>query len=326
LPSENEENRGERRSRRLPWLPPACFEGDLGMNRRAYQTVKDNLFFLVLIGLPLAIYGIFFLYPNLNTFYLSFFNWSGFGERTNVGLKNFYDLLVRSNAFRIALKNTFIYTIVVTLFQNIFGLMLAMGVVKPGVINNALRTIYFMPSIFSSVAVGFIWTFIYDPNVGVINTLLRNVNLEIFAQVWLGDSRIAIFSIAFVHVWVGTGFSMILFVAGLQQIPAELYEAAAIEGANPLNIFWRITLPLLRPTVLTLVVLCTIGSFKAFDYVYILTGGGALGGKAEVLATLIYKEGFLHNRLGYSSALAVILLGVVGLISLTQMYLLRERK
>jgi raffinose/stachyose/melibiose transport system permease protein len=269
---------------------------------------------------------IFFLYPNINTFYLTLFNWNGFGEKTNVGLKNFYDLLVRSNAFRIALKNTFVYTIVVILFQNMFGLMLAMGVVKPGRINNILRTVYFLPSIFSSAAVGFIWTFIYDPNVGVINTFLRTINLGMFTQVWLGDSRIAIFSIAFVHVWVGVGFSMILFVAGLQQIPSELYEAAAIEGANPVNLFFRITLPLLRPTVLTLVVLCTIGSFKAFDYVYMLTGGGALGGKAEVLATLIYKEGFLHNRLGYSAALAVILLGVVGLISLTQVYLLQERE
>jgi raffinose/stachyose/melibiose transport system permease protein len=288
--------------------------------------IKDTLVYTAMIGIPCIVYLIFFLYPNLNAFYLSFFNWTGFGSKTPVGLKNFYDLIFRSNAFRISIKNTVVYTIVVALFQNIFGLILALGVVKASVLNNILRTVYFLPSIFSSVAVGFTWTFIYDPNSGVINTLLANIGLGALAQVWLGDSRIAIFAIAFVHVWVGTGFSMILFVAGLQQIPSELYESAAIEGSEPFNTFWRITLPLLRSTILTLVVLCTIGSFKAFDYVYILTGGGALGGKVEVLATLIYKEGFLHNRLGYSSALAVILLMVVGLISLTQMYFLKEKE
>jgi raffinose/stachyose/melibiose transport system permease protein len=295
------------------------------MNRRTFQAVKDNVFYLVLLCVPLVIYGLFFLYPNINTFYLSFFNWDGFGAKTNVGLKNFYDILVRSSTFQISLKNTFTYTVVVTLFQNIFGLILALGVTKTTGLNNALRTVYFLPNIFSTVAVGFIWTFIYDPNVGVINTFLRIIKLEMLTQVWLGDPRLVIFSIAFTHVWVGSGFSMILFVAGLQQIPEELYEAAAIEGANQVNVFWKITLPLLQSTILTLVVLCTIGSFKTFDFVYVLTGGGTLGGKAEVLATLIYKEGFLHNRVGYASALAVILLAVVGLISFIQMLLLRKR-
>ncbi len=287
---------------------------------------KNNWQYLLLVALPLAVYAVFFIYCNLNTLLLSLYKWDGLGEKVWVGLKNFYDIFTRSKAFSISLRNTIIYTIVLTVFQNLFGLILALLLQHNKRINRVLRTAYFLPAIFSSVAIGFLWGFIYDPNLGILNKVLEGLGLGALCRAWLGEPSIAIYSIAMVHVWVGIGYSMVLFVAGLQQIPQELYEAASIEGAGAMAIFRRITLPLLKPTILTLVVLCTIGSFKAFDYVYILTGGGSVGGKAEVLATLIYKEGFAYSRLGFSSSLSVVLLVVVSIISLAQMYLLRDKE
>ncbi|MGI6237727.1 MAG: carbohydrate ABC transporter permease [Candidatus Excrementavichristensenella sp.] len=294
-----------------------------GYNR---ARTKNNWQYLFLVALPLAVYAVFFIYCNLNTLLLSLYKWDGLGEKVWVGLKNFYDIFTRSKAFSISLRNTIIYTIVLTVFQNLFGLILALLLQHNKRINRVLRTAYFLPAIFSSVAIGFLWGFIYDPNLGILNKVLEGLGLGALCRAWLGEPSIAIYSIAMVHVWVGIGYSMVLFVAGLQQIPQELYEAASIEGAGAMAIFRRITLPLLKPTILTLVVLCTIGSFKAFDYVYILTGGGSVGGKAEVLATLIYKEGFAYSRLGFSSSLSVVLLVVVSIISLAQMYLLRDKE
>jgi len=286
---------------------------------------KNNLQYLLFVALPLAVYAMFFLYCNVNTLFLSFYSWDGLGEKLYVGLKNFTDIFTKSRAFSISLKNTILYTLVLTVFQNLFGLILALFLSKDSRLNRMLRTAFFLPAIFSSVAIGFLWGFIYDPNLGILNKLLEALGLGALRHAWLGEPSIAIYSIAMVHVWVGIGYSMVLFIAGLQQIPEELYEAASIEGAGPWATFSRITMPLLRPTVLTLVVLCTIGSFKAFDYVYILTGGGSVGGKAEVLATLIYKEGFAYSRLGYSASLSMVLLVVVSVISLLQMYLLRDK-
>lgn len=287
---------------------------------------RNSRQYLLFVLLPLSVYAMFFLYCNINTFILSMFSWDGLSLKTWIGLKNFTDIFTKSRAFSIALKNTLIYTAVLTVFQNLFGMILALLLQKDRYITRLLRTAFFLPAMFSSVAIGFLWSFIYDPNLGILNRLLEIFGLSIWKHAWLGEPALAIYSIAMVHVWVGIGYSMVLFVAGLQQIPQELYEAASIEGANPFDIFRRITLPLLRPTILTLVVLCTIGSFKAFDYVYILTGGGSVGGKAEVLATLIYKEGFAYSRLGFSSALSVVLLAVVSIISLAQMYLLRDKE
>lgn len=286
---------------------------------------KNNWQYLLFIAVPLAVYAIFFIYCNVNTLLLSLYDWDGLGIKTWVGLKNFTDIFTRSRAFSISLGNTITYTIILTVFQNLFGLVLALLLQQDRRINRVLRTAFFLPAIFSSVAIGFLWGFIYDPNLGILNKALEALGLGFLRRAWLGEPAIAIYSIAMVHVWVGTGYSMVLFVAGLQQIPEELYEAASIEGAGAWDTFRRITLPLLKPTILTLVVLCTIGSFKAFDYVYILTGGGSVGGKAEVLATLIYKEGFAYSRLGFSSALSVVLLVVVSIISLAQMYLLRDK-
>ena len=286
---------------------------------------KNNIEYLLFIALPLAVYAMFFLYCNVNTLFLSFYSWDGLGEKLFVGLKNFADIFGKSKSFMISLKNTIIYTVVLTVFQNLFGLILALFLSKDGRLNRVLRTAFFLPAIFSSVAIGFLWGFIYDPNLGILNKVLEILGLSSLKHAWLGEPAIAIYSIAMVHVWVGIGYSMVLFITGLQQIPEELYEAASIEGASSWATFTRITMPLLRPTVLTLVVLCTIGSFKAFDYVYILTGGGSVGGKAEVLATLIYKEGFAYSRLGYSASLSMVLLVVVSVISLLQMYLLRDK-
>ena len=196
---------------------------------------------------------------------------------------------------------------------------------KTNRINSAFRTIYFLPAIIAASTVGLIWGFIYDPNIGALNELLRILGLSIWRHAWLSDEKIVIYAIAAVHIWVGIGQSVVLFVAGLQNIPQDVLESAALDGATRWKQLVHITIPMLRPTTLIVLVLTTIGGFKSFDFVYVMTGGGATH-SSEVLSTLLYKEAYAYSDFGYSAAISVALLVVVAAITLIQMYGLREKE
>src|SRR5699024_4034020 len=150
-------------------------------------------------------------------------------------------------------------------FQTLFSLIFAMILLKNTKTNTFFRVLFFFPTILSSVSVAFIWTFVYDPNLGFLNPILEMVGLDILTQSWLGDQSIAIYSIAFVQIWFHTGQVMIIFIAGLQNIPKELYEAAIVDGASRWQKFTKVTWPLLKPTTTMVVAYITIQSFKAFD-------------------------------------------------------------
>jgi raffinose/stachyose/melibiose transport system permease protein len=174
--------------------------------------------------------------------------------------------------------------------------------------------LYYLPVIFSPITIGFIWSFIYDPNIGTLNVLLDMFGLGMFRHVWLSEKFVSIIAIAAVHVWWGIGQGMVLFIAGLQNIPSGLLESAVLDGCNRWQQFWKITFPTLLPVV----VLTTIGSFRTFELVYTMTGGGS-DNSSMVLALQSYKEAFMYNDIGLSSAIAVILLLIVGAVSLVQM-------
>lgn len=294
---------------------------------RKSKTVRDNIDYWVFLILPMACFTLFFIIPNLKSVYMSFFEWDGLSPtREFIGVDNFIKLFSNDKKFITALRNTLVYTAIVLVIQNIIALIVASMISDSTKKRNSVcRTLIYLPYILSSVAVGFIWTFIYDPNLGLLNEFLRWIGREDLTRAWLNQGPKTIIYIAMVHIWFGIGQGMILFIAGLQQIPKDLYEAASVDGAGKIISFFRITLPMLKPTVLTVSTLTILGCFKSFDFVYLLTGGGA-DNSSTVLSLQIYKEAFQFSRIGYSSAISVVLLIVVSLIAALQFRIFREKE
>jgi raffinose/stachyose/melibiose transport system permease protein len=189
-------------------------------------------------------------------------------------------------------------------------------------VNILLRTIYFFPTILSSVSVGLIWLSLYDPNYGFINTVLNRAGLEFLALNWLGDERFALYAIAFTQVWFHTGQMVVIYVAGLQQIPEELYEAAKVDGASRWQQFTYVTWPMALPTTAVVVAYTTIQSFRAFDLVYTMTAGGPRNA-TDLLVTIIFGNAFLGYSYGYAAAQTVVLVVVILSITWLQRRVLR---
>ena len=170
-----------------------------------------------------------------------------------------------------------------------------------------LRTIIFAPMVVSSVAVGIIWLIILDPNVGPLNALVKLAGLDPPRLGWLGDPSISIWVVLGIATWQYTGFMMVLILAGLQGVPKEIYQAAALDGATGLSAFWHITLPSIRNVLIVAVLITTIGGIKIFELVFVTTGGGPANA-TQVLGTYIYQQGFTLGRMGYADTVAVVLL------------------
>ena len=270
----------------------------------------------------LAIYSFLYLSPALQNLLYSTERWDGVTEPEFVGLRNFVYLFTEDDLFRKVLGNNIRFMLIVVLFQTGLSLFYATFLIKNTRTNVALRILYFFPTILSSVSVGLIWTFMYDPNFGFINASLKAVGLDNLTRIWLGDQKTALYAIAFTQVWFHTGQMIVIYVAGLQQIPQELYEAAEVDGATRWQQFKSITWPMALPTTAVVVAYTTIQTFRAFDLVFSMTQGGPLN-SSDVLVTLIYNTAFSAYKFGYASAQSVVLVIVVLLITWLQRRTLR---
>ncbi len=266
------------------------------------------------------------MYPTVSALYYSFTDWDGLTAEYNfVGVDNYVNIFTNDSIFMKALTNNVKFMFVVVILQTVFSLLFAMFLIKNTRTNVFLRALYFFPTILSSVSVAFIWSFMYDPNLGLINTFLTGINMDWLAMNWLGDQDIAIYSIALVQVWFHTGQMLIVFVAGLQAIPQEMYEVAKMEGASRWQIFRKVTWPLVAPAATIAVAYTTIQSFKAFDLIFAMTQGGP-NYSTEILATLIYSTAFRGFKFGYASAESIIFMIVIGLITFFQFRLLKANR
>jgi len=178
-----------------------------------------------------------------------------------------------------------------------------------------------MPYVISSAVTGILWKWMFDRNFGIINTYVQQIGLQPIS--WLSNPNVALWSIVLVNVWWSVGFNTITFLAALQGIPEDLSQAAKVDGANPLQIFWYITLPQLKPIILYLVVLCAANSFQMFDEAFVITQGGPLGSTAT-LVFQIYKEAFMNFRIGYSSAWSVITMLMILIITAIQLKISKD--
>lgn len=272
----------------------------------------------------LVLYSIFFLYPTVSALFYSFTDWDGFSDAfAFIGFDNFERAFTGDSIFRKTIGNNLKFMLVVVVFQTIVALAFAMILIKNTKTTVFLRALYFFPTILSSVSVAFIWAFVYDPSLGILNQLLEGIGLGFLAQNWLGNSDIAIYSLAITQVWFHAGQMLIVFVAGLQAIPQEMYEVAKIEGASKWQTFRSVTWPLLAPSATIVVAYTTIQSFKAFDLVFAMTGGGP-NNSTEIIATYIYDIAFRNYQFGYASAISVIFMIIIAIITFLQFKALRS--
>jgi multiple sugar transport system permease protein len=280
------------------------------------RTTTDNLWALLFVGPQLIGLLAFSAIPLLSALYLSLTNWDGFGNQTFVGLDNFVEQ-IKSPDLHIALWNTLVYTLIAVPGGLILALIVAMALSNIQ-FKTFYRLLYFMPVVTSSVAVSVIWLYLLNNDFGIINT-----NVKAWTGIdlpnWLVDSRWVMPSIALIAVWQGLGYSMVIFLAGLANIPVSVKEAAMIDGANKLQVFRHVTLPLLSPTTFFLTITALIGSFQVFDQVFVMTDGGP--GKASYTMVFhVYKLGFRDFTFGKSAAAAMILFAIILGVTVFQLY------
>jgi raffinose/stachyose/melibiose transport system permease protein len=270
----------------------------------------------------LILFALFIAYPLANTLVSSLFNYGlTSSTRSFVGLSNFLELL-GDPVFWVSFRNNLIILFGSVVFQVGGGLVLA-AVFNRGIArgwSTLARTIVFAPMVMSSVAVGILWQIVFNPSIGALDAALTAFHLPTPSLGWLGDPNLAIFSVLLVACWQYTGFMMVILLAGMQAVPTELYEAATLDGASEVQSFFFITIPAIRNVIVAAVLITMIGSFKAFDLVYVLTLGGPAHA-SEVLGTYLYKNAFNLNRMGYASAIAVVLLAFTVTLSLVQLRL-----
>jgi multiple sugar transport system permease protein len=263
---------------------------------------------------------VFALVPIIAAFALSLVEWDGLGSITFAGLSNFQQQFADS-AFRIALINTTYYTLLVVPGGLALALLVALGLNKIRG-KEVYRVMYFMPVVMSSVAVSVIWMWLLNGDFGLINVLLQMI-FHIQGPHWLTDQHLVIPSIAMMSIWWSLGFNMVIFLAGLQGIPATYLEAARIDGANSWQLFWRITLPLLSPTLFFVTVISIISSFQVFDQTYVMTSGGP-DRASYTLVYHIYALAFQKFSFGSASAVAVILFAILLTLTVIQ-FMLQKR-
>lgn len=273
----------------------------------------------------LLVYAVVVLYPSGSGIAYAFTDWSGIGDRSFIGLDNFITLL-HDEAARGSLLNTLLLTVAIVVAQNGIGLLLALGVHARIKSRAVLRTIFFAPVVVSPVMVAFLWKYVYnpDPDNG-LNAILGAVGLDGLRQDWLGDPDLALWSVAGMVIWQFAGYSMVIFLAGLESVPHSLHEAAMIDGAGRFQRFRFVTWPLLAPALTVNIMLSTIGGLKLFDQVYAATNGGP-GYASETLSTVLYKQAFVFGNFGYSTAIALVLALFVAAVSLVQIHYLRGRE
>jgi len=252
--------------------------------------------------------GMFVYYPIVENFRLSAYSWNAFTPTaTFVGLDN-YRTAVEDPIFWRSLLNNTAYAVVSLIFQVAIALVLA-AVLEEFVhqkLRGILRTVYFIPAVVSITVAGILFSFIYNPEIGLLNQALTALGLESWTHAWLGEPGTAIWSIIAMSQWQSIGYATVLFVVALQRIPREMYEAARIDGAGPIRTFFAVTVPMVREMTTLLIILTISGAFLVFNEVQVMTAGGP-SDSSQVLGTWLYRNAFLADDMGYASAIAVVI-------------------
>lgn len=278
--------------------------------------------YLLFLAPAFVLFLVFYAAPILSGFYYGFTDWRGLSFSANwIGLGNFREVF-RDPLFTTALKNIFILSLVVLLVQHAVALLLAVVLDQKLKGVSWMRAAIFYPAILNTVVIGYVWSYMYSPFVGFLPKLFDKLGLDTLAGIdWLGRPDLAIYSIAFVIIWQYIGYSMMIYMAGLQAIPQEIYESASMDGAGAFQRFFRITLPLLIPSITVNSVLSVIGNLKQFEHIWVMTQGGPAN-STQVFGTLIFQFAFKTSQPGYGTAMAMILSVFILIVTFLQIRLL----
>lgn len=261
-----------------------------------------------------ALYAAFVLYPLMQTVRLSFTDWDGLTpDRSDVGTDNYSKALSDTRLYEAALNN--VRWVLGSLIPQALGLVLAAVLSSHWIRGRTFfRTVFFMPAVFSLVVVGVMWDAIYNPLWGALNALLELASLDSLTRPWLADTSTAIWSVITSANWAYYGFAMVIYLAGIQAIDESLYEAAALDGAGPIQQFWYVTVPGVRQQITLLLIVSFINTLRTFELPYVMTNGGP-GRATEVIGLYIFQLVQVRNQVGYGSAVAVLLTISVLLVS-----------
>ena len=268
--------------------------------------------------LPAVIFfAVFIAYPVIFNIYIGFTEWSGLGEPVWKGLAN-YKKVLTDPAFGTVLKNFVFITGAFVILDCALGMVIA-AVIKMGLkISGLAKVLIYLPLVLSPVIIGYTFRLLLEANNGIVNVLLRKMGLEKLTRQWLIDPDIVLFVLLFILLWQGVGFAMILYIAGISGIPSSVYEAARIDGAGEVAQFFYITVPLLRGTTYTLVIMNVITYIKLFDLVQVMTGGGP-GNTTVTFTIYVYNKAFKLYDMGGASAVATIMLLISLILTAVQL-------
>lgn len=274
----------------------------------------------------LLLYMLWTVYPLVYQLYISFFDWRIMPGQTStfIGFAN-YERAFADRTFWLAMQNTLVYALITVVGQMLIGFTLALLVNRVFIGKRVFRAIYYLPVVTSWVVVSFLWLYLFNAgNSGLINYVLMSLGIIPESVSWLASSSTSWIAIYTLGIWKGMGWAMVIFLAALQSIPTELYEAAAIDGADEWGRIRHITLPLMRRTVVFVLIALMIGGFQVFVSVLLMTGGGPLH-RTEVALTYMFGQSFGDLNFGYGAALSYILAAVIIIVSFVQMRLFKGR-
>lgn len=302
--------------------------GGVTIRRKPRRYTGRDTFWGYLMIAPLMIgLLLFYFWPICQTFYFSFTTWGAFGKYQWSGLSNYQQLLQDPELLG-ALRNTLVFTVILVPSS------IALSIIVAVLLNQKIRgvgiyrTLYFLPAVTMPAAIALVWKWLYNGDYGLINGLLSLLHIQ--GPRWVSDPNLALYSLTLVAIWSSVGNTMVLFLAGLQSIPGMYYEAAALDGANAFQRFWRITLPLLSPTIFFASVIALIQAFQVFDLVFLMFGavsGAEINPALEATQTLVYlffKQAFMLDNKGYAAAIVMLLFVIVLCITAIQLRLQRR--
>jgi multiple sugar transport system permease protein len=296
--------------------------------RMRSQQMQQALFIVSVLAPMVLIFLLFWIYPIVRGFWGSFTLWRAFNpDAPFVGLRH-YQSLVNDPIFLKALQNTFYYALLYLPAAIALALLCALAIEATGVLRGFFRMVYFIPVVTSTIATALIWTWLYQPSFGLFNQVLQLLNLP--PQSFLKSTTQALPSIVLYALWKNLGFNMVIFIAGLTSIDTTFYDAAKVDGANRWQRFWRITLPLLQPTMVFVVIAGVINALQVFGPIYVMSAGGdgLPGGPANatmVVSVYQWLTAFRELELGYGSAMGAVLFLIILLLTLVQIGFLRTR-
>lgn len=316
----------------MPELKPSTTANVPKTPLKKKKNYKKHLVHLFLLPAVL-LYGVFQLYPLLTAVVNSFYSWNGFDKDTFIGLDNFITLLTESphkETFINAFKHNWIYFFVNVFSELAIAFLLALLIHSKIKGKEFFKTMFFLPKLLSVIVIGFLFSLILNPSTGALNTLLEKIGLGFLAQPWLGSTDTALVTIILVSSWAGIGFSMLIFLANLQSIDKEIFEAARIDGAHGFKMLFKITLPMSMNALMVMTILTFIGSFETFELIFAMQGSS--GGpyySTDVLATYFYRLAFGSadggQSIGLGSALAVILFLIIACATAILMFYFKRK-